>query len=83
MGGVTNSIKGILADFPMSILPEISGKQTKESPIEIHLIISGNAASVASNLRVGWHIHLALMMTTEYHLIYTGRAFVPLHNPGD
>ena len=81
MAGSTNSIEVVLVYFPMPILPRISGELTIKSPIDIHQLISGNVASVVSNLGVGWHGHLALTMTTEYYLVQTGHAFFQLHKP--
>ena len=83
MLGTSNSVKGVLVDFMMPILPNIVGEPTRESLIEIHQFISENAASVASNLREVWHGHLALTMTTEEYLSQTGHAFVTPHNPND
>ena len=59
----TSSIEGVLADFPTPILPKIGGEPTREGLIDIHRFISGNAASVASNIGGGLHGHLALTMT--------------------
>ena len=56
------------AYFPTPILPKIVGEPTREALIDLHRIISGNAASAASNLRGGRHGHLALMMTAEDYL---------------
>ena len=36
-----------------------------------------------SNLRGGWHEHLALKITSEYYAAQTGLTFVPPHNLGD
>ena len=46
-------------------------------------MISGNAASVASNLGGGRHGHLTLTMTSKDYMEQTGFAFVPPHNPGN
>ena len=50
MVGTTSSSEGVLADFPTPILPKIGGEPTKEALIKLHQLISGNVASVASNL---------------------------------
>ena len=83
MLGTSNSAKGVLADFLMPILPNIVGEPTRESLIEIHQLISENAASMASNIGEVWHDHLALTMTVEEYLSQAGHAFVPPHNPND
>ena len=56
------SAEGVLAEFPMPILPNIGGETTREALIELYRLISGNAASMASNLGGGRHEHLALAM---------------------
>ena len=82
MRGTINSVNGVIADFLTPILSKILGEPTRESLIKIHQIISGNTASVASNLGGGWHIHLALTMTADEYLAQAGHVFVPLHKPG-
>ena len=83
MAGAKSSVKGVLADFLTTILPNIGREPTREVLIKIHHFISGNAASVASNLGGGRHRHLALMMTSEEYTEQTGFTYVPMHNPGD
>ena len=53
MAGATSRFKGVLMDFPTTILPNIDGEPTSKGLIKIHLLISGNAASVVSYLRGG------------------------------
>ena len=65
MVGATSSVEGVLEEFLTSILPKISGEPTREGLIEIHILISGNAASMASNLGGGRHKHLLLKMTAK------------------
>ena len=50
MVGTSNSIKGFLMDFTMSILTKIDGELMREDLIDLHYVIIRNAASVASNL---------------------------------
>ena len=71
MAGSTSSFKGVLMDFLTPILRNIDGEPTREVLIEIHRLIIGNAASVASNLRGCRHGHLALTMTDEYYRAHT------------
>ena len=63
MAGATSSVRVVLTDFPAPILPKIDGEPTREGLIDLHLLISGNAAPVAPNLGGGRHGHLVLTMT--------------------
>ena len=38
---------------------------------------------MSSNLRGGWHGHIALTITSKYYAPHTGFVFVPPHNPGN
>ena len=60
MVGIANSTKGVFMDLLTPILLKIGGDPTREALIELHQLISGNAASVASNIGGGRHGHLAL-----------------------
>ena len=60
----TNSAEGVLAYLPTVILPYITKEPTREDIIKLHIIISGNAASVASNSVGGLNGHPALTTTT-------------------
>ena len=51
--------------------------------MDIHRLISGNAAPVASNLRGGRHGHIALTIVAKEYMAQTVFVFVPPHNPGD
>ena len=70
-------------DFPTPILPKIDGEPTREGLIDLNLLVSGNAASVASNLGGGRHGHLALTMKAKYYRSQTLFAFFLPHNPDD
>ena len=83
MAGATISAEGVLVDLLTPILPNIDGETTREGIINLHWLISGNAVSLASNLRGVRHWHLALTMTDEEYRAQTGFAFVPPYNPGD
>ena len=76
MVGTSNSIKGVLTDFPMSILPNIVGEPTRESLIKNNRQISGN-----SDLGGGRHGHLVLAMNMDDYLAQTVDTFAPPHNP--
>ena len=67
----------------MPILPKIGGEPTREGIIDIHQLISGNVAFVASNLGRGRHGHRTLTMTAEEYMEQTGFEFVLPHNPGE
>ena len=62
------------------ILPKIDGEPTREGLIELHQLISGNAASVASNLGGGRHGKLTLTMTDKDYMEQIGFAFLPPQN---
>ena len=81
MVGIANSTKGVFMDLLTQILLKIGGYPTREALIELHQLISGNAASVASNIGGGRNGHLALTMTNEDYLAQTYYAFVPPYNP--
>ena len=83
MVGETSSVKGVLMNFLTPIFTKNYGEPTRAVLIEIHQFISGNAASVASNLGGGRHGHLALTMTAKYYRAQSGFAFVLPHNPGN
>ena len=68
MLNTTSSIKVVLTDFWMPILSNIGGEFTREGLIKLHCLISGNTASVASNLRGGRHGHLVLTITLEDYM---------------
>ena len=83
MLGETTNIKGVLADFLTPILPNIRGEPIREGIIELHQFISGNVASMSSNLGGVQHSHLALAMTSESYAAQMVSASVPSHNSGD
>ena len=83
MTGATSSAEGVLADILVPILLKIGGETTREGLIEIHQLISGNAAYVASNLGGGQHRHVAMTMTAMDYMEHTGLSLVPPHIPGD
>ena len=83
MVGATSSVKGFLTELPTYILPKIEGEPTIEGLINLHQLVSRNAASVPSNLRGGRHRHLALTITAEEYRTQKGFTSVPPHNPGN
>ena len=52
-------------DFLTPILNNIGGELTREALIDIHQLISGNAASTASNLGGGKNGNLALRIAAK------------------
>ena len=76
MARATSRSDVILAEFP-----KIGGKPTREGLIELYQLVSGNEASVSSNLGGGRHGHLAWTTTSKEYAAQTGFAFVPPHNP--
>ena len=53
MAGAKISAEGFLAEFLTPILPNIDGEAKREGIIDLHGLISGNAAFMALNLRGG------------------------------
>ena len=82
MIGATISANIFLADLPTPILTNINREQTREALIDLHRLISVNAASVVSNLGGGRHRHLVLTMTAMEYIEQMGYAFVTPHKPG-
>ena len=83
MVGATSIIERVFAGFLTPILPNIGREPTREALIDLHQLISGNAALVALNLGGGRSRHLTLTMTDKEYIEQTGYAFVPPHNPGN
>ena len=65
MAGEMISVEGVLVNFLTHILPKIDEETIRKGLIDTHRLISGNAASVASNLGGGRHRHLALTMMAK------------------
>ena len=83
MAGTKRIIEGVLSDFSTPIITKIGREPKRESLIELHQLISGNAASVASNLGGGRHGQLVLTTTDEEYMSQKRYAFVPPRNPGN
>ena len=71
MAGEISSVKGVLADFLTPILPNIGVEPTREELIDLHCLVSGNLASLPSNLGGGRHGHLSLTITGEEYMAHT------------
>ena len=65
MVGSTSSVKRVPADFLTTIFPNIGREPTREALIGVHMLISGNAASVAYDFRRYRHRHLVLTITAK------------------
>ena len=81
--GETSRVEVVLTDFLTPILPKIGGELTIEALKDLHIFVSGNGASVASNLEGGEHRHLTLTMTANKYLAQMGYKFLPPQNPGN
>ena len=79
--GEISSVDGVLADFSSPILPKIGGDLTREALIDLHQLISGNAAPMALNLRGDRNVHLTLTTIAEEYMAQTVYMFVPPNNP--
>ena len=77
------SVKRVLVDFLTPILANIGREPTREGIIELHILVSGNTASVFLNLGGVRQGHLVLTMTSKEYAAQTGFAFVPPHNPSN
>ena len=71
MVGTVNNTNGVFVDFLTPVLLKIGGDLTREALIELHQLISGNSASVVSNIGRVRYGHLALTMTEEDYLAQT------------
>ena len=83
MVGATSSVEGVLTEYLTPTLPKIDGEPTIERLINTHQLLSGNAASMASNLAGGRHGHLALTMTAVEYRALIVFVFVLPQNLGD
>ena len=76
MAGATGSVEGVLADLPTPIIPKIGGELAREVIIDLHQLVSGNTASIVSNLGGGQNGHLALTITRKKCMADTSSVFV-------
>ena len=65
MVGAISIIEGVLVDFLTHLLLNIGGEPTREALIDMHRVISGNLASVASDLGGGRNVDLVLTMKDD------------------
>ena len=81
--GATGSVKGVFTDFLTPILLNSDREPTRKGLIDLHRFISGNAASLVSNLGGVRIRYIALMMTADDYRAHTGFVFVPPYKPGN
>ena len=55
MSGTVKNVEGVLTNFLMPILPNVTRESKRESLINIHRLISGDMASMESKVGGGWH----------------------------
>ena len=66
--------------MPKPILPNIGEELTREALIDLNLLVSANAAYMASNLGGGRHGHLALMITDREYMEQMSFTFLSPQN---
>jgi hypothetical protein len=73
---------GIIAGFPHSSLPKVTGEPTFKDLKVIQQQLNTNAMSVASYGGVGHHGHLGIIMTNEEYFAIAVDIFSVPNNPG-
>jgi hypothetical protein len=72
----------LIAGFPYSSLPEVTGEPTFEDLKVLRRLLNTNAMSVASYKGGGHHGHLGIVMTNEEYLAVVVDVFPVPNNPG-
>jgi hypothetical protein len=72
----------LLAGFPHSSLPKVTGEPTFEHLKVIRRLLNTNAMSVASYEGRGHHGHLRIVMTNEEYFAVAVDVFPVPNNPG-
>ena len=72
MAGDAISFEGVLVDLSTPILPNIGGEPSREAQIELHILISENTESMASNLGGSRHGHLTRKIIEDKYIEQTG-----------
>jgi hypothetical protein len=72
----------LIAGFPHSSLPKVTGEPTFEGLKFIRQLLNTNAMSVASYKVQGRHGHLGIIMTNEEYFDVAVDAFPVPNNPG-
>jgi hypothetical protein len=72
----------LIAGFPHSSLPKVTGEPTFEDLKVIRRLLNTNAMSVYSYVGGGPHGHLGIIMTNEEYFAIAADVFQLLDNPG-
>jgi hypothetical protein len=72
----------LLAGFPHSSLPKVTGEPTFEDLKVIRRLLNANAMSVSSYVGGGRHGHLGIIMTIEEYFAIAADVFPVPDNPG-
>jgi hypothetical protein len=72
----------LIAGFPHSYLPKVTGEPTLEDLKVIRRLINTNTMSVASYEGRGHHGHLGIIMTNEEYFAIAVDVFPVPNNPG-
>jgi hypothetical protein len=72
----------LIAGFPHSSLPKVTGEPTFEDLKLIRRLLNTNAMSVSSYVGGGSHGHLGIIMTNEEYFSIAANVFPIPDNPG-
>jgi hypothetical protein len=72
----------LIAGFPYSYLPKVTGEPTFEDLKVIRRLLNANAVSVSSYVGGGRHGHLGIIMTNEEYFAIAADVFLVPNNPG-
>jgi hypothetical protein len=72
----------LIAGFPHSSLPEVTGEPTFEDLKVIRRLLNTNAMSVSSYIGGGCHGHLGVIMTNEEYFAIAADVLPLPDNPG-
>jgi hypothetical protein len=78
----TSTPDGLIAEFPHSSLPKVTGEPTFEDLKVIRRLLNTNAMSVASYEGGGRHVHLGIIMTNKEYFDVVVDVFPVPNNPG-
>jgi hypothetical protein len=77
-----STLDELIAGFPHSSLPKVTGEPTFEDLKAIRRLLNTNAMSVSSYVGGGHHGHLGIIMTNEEYLAIAADVFPVPDNPG-
>jgi hypothetical protein len=72
----------IIAGFPHSTIPKVTGEPPFEDLKIIRRLLNANSMSVFSHEGGGQHDHIGLIMTNEEYFVVATDVFLPPKNPG-